>query len=204
MRAEQKLATRARILNTAKNLIEAQGYDVTTIRKIAEAAGVATGSVFVHFANKEELFYSAFYDELESMIEKAFQQLSEGPECNLEQQLTFVVRYFFETFAGRPRLYQSLLTHSLLSTGEWGGRFRAQVTRVAERLGPLYAQAQARAELRQEIAVPTAIMAFFAFYYFLLLDTTKRGFADIETPLRQFSALLQQHLAGLRPSSYQE
>jgi AcrR family transcriptional regulator len=45
--------TRTRILNAAQRLFASLGYDGTTTRDLAQAAGVAEGTLFRHFANKK-------------------------------------------------------------------------------------------------------------------------------------------------------
>ncbi|HEX6165458.1 MAG TPA: TetR/AcrR family transcriptional regulator, partial [Acidimicrobiales bacterium] len=52
LRREQAAQTRARILDTAGTLFGAQGYGQTTIRQIAESAGVAVDTVYATFGNK--------------------------------------------------------------------------------------------------------------------------------------------------------
>lgn len=47
--------TRDRILQAAQKLFAAQGYDATTTRDLAQAAGVAEGTLFRHFANKKAI-----------------------------------------------------------------------------------------------------------------------------------------------------
>jgi AcrR family transcriptional regulator len=56
VRAEQRRRTRARILDAAARLFADAGYERTTIRAIAAAAGVDAGLVMHHFGSKEELF----------------------------------------------------------------------------------------------------------------------------------------------------
>lgn len=51
--AETKAATRRRILNVAKQLFNEQGFEATTTRDIAAAAGIASGTLFNYFATKE-------------------------------------------------------------------------------------------------------------------------------------------------------
>ena len=46
---------RTRILKAAQRLFAAQGYDGTTTRDLAQAAGVAEGTLFRHFANKKAI-----------------------------------------------------------------------------------------------------------------------------------------------------
>ncbi|XWK90932.1 MAG: TetR/AcrR family transcriptional regulator [Phormidium sp.] len=48
-------ATRNRIIKAAQKLFARQGYDGTTTRDLATAAGVAEGTVFRHFPNKKAI-----------------------------------------------------------------------------------------------------------------------------------------------------
>ena len=56
--AETKAETRHRILDAARQLFVARGYDATTTRDIAEAASIANGTLFNYFANKEAVLAS--------------------------------------------------------------------------------------------------------------------------------------------------
>ena len=53
--------TRAVILDTALRLFEEQGYERTTMRAIAAAAGVSVGNAYYYFDSKEHLIH-AFYE----------------------------------------------------------------------------------------------------------------------------------------------
>jgi AcrR family transcriptional regulator len=58
--------TRALILETAMQLFLERGYEETTMRAIAERAGVALGSAYYYFRSKEQLiqaFYSRTHQE---------------------------------------------------------------------------------------------------------------------------------------------
>lgn len=55
LRVRQKNKRHAFILDCAKVLLEEQGYDATTMAKIAEAADVSTPTVFNYFGSKDEL-----------------------------------------------------------------------------------------------------------------------------------------------------
>lgn len=48
-------ATRTRIIKAAQRLFARQGFDGTTTRDLATAAGVAEGTLFRHFANKKAI-----------------------------------------------------------------------------------------------------------------------------------------------------
>ena len=52
--------TRERLLRAAQELIEEGGYGAASVAAIAERAGVAAGTLYRHFASKEELFVEVF------------------------------------------------------------------------------------------------------------------------------------------------
>lgn len=62
VRQEQAAQTRARIVEAAGALFEAQGYARTSIRQIAEAAGVAADTVYATFGSKPRVL-TAVIDE---------------------------------------------------------------------------------------------------------------------------------------------
>ena len=55
--------TREQILETALDLFREKGYEQTTMRAIAQAAGVAVGNAYYYFRSKEHLI-QAFYGRL--------------------------------------------------------------------------------------------------------------------------------------------
>lgn len=72
-KAEQ---TRAGIVSSALELFRAHGYDATTMRAIADAAGVSLGSTYYYFAGKEHLI-QAFYDQVGTSHEAAAARILE-------------------------------------------------------------------------------------------------------------------------------
>src|SRR5215469_208879 len=55
-RAEQRRRTEARILDAATQVFFSAGYDRTTIRVVASAAGVDPGLVMHYFGSKQKLY----------------------------------------------------------------------------------------------------------------------------------------------------
>ncbi len=62
-RSDRGERTRRRILDAALDLFRAQGYDPTTMRTIADAAGVAVGNTYYYFPSKDHLV-QAFYERM--------------------------------------------------------------------------------------------------------------------------------------------
>lgn len=55
--------TRTQIVDAAMRLFRERGYDRTTMRAVAESAGVSVGNTYYYFGSKEELI-QGFYDHL--------------------------------------------------------------------------------------------------------------------------------------------
>jgi AcrR family transcriptional regulator len=53
---ERSQRSRAQVLDAALALFSHQGYRATSVREIAEKAGVSTGNVYHHFKDKEAIF----------------------------------------------------------------------------------------------------------------------------------------------------
>jgi AcrR family transcriptional regulator len=71
-----KARTRERILRSATELFQQQGYRRTSIDDVAQAAGVAKGTVYVHFKNKAELLFHAIAEEKKQFIGRVLPLLS--------------------------------------------------------------------------------------------------------------------------------
>ncbi len=69
---EETRSKRELILEAARDLFVQKGYEETTIADIAQAAGVAVGTVYLYFRNKHEVYTGVALD-VEAMIAGAFQ-----------------------------------------------------------------------------------------------------------------------------------
>lgn len=65
--ADRSAATIRRILDTARSLFAAQGYDAVSIDMIAADAGVTKGACYHHFDSKQDLF-ERLIDEVQAAI----------------------------------------------------------------------------------------------------------------------------------------
>jgi AcrR family transcriptional regulator len=193
-RQDGKEATRARILDVARARLESLGFDGTSIRDVAEAAGVAAGTVLLHFPDKRDLLHAAFFDDLE----RTWVTARDGRAAKgLERELSRLAAAFFAYYAARPALSRALLRESLFAEPPWSTRFAAQVADVHQHVASLAAAAKARDELDATVDPEALAAAFFAFYYFALLAWLQGGHPE---PLRMFERMLHEHLAGRGPA----
>ena len=93
--------TRARILETALALFRERGYEETTMRAIAEQAGVSLGNAYYYFRSKEQLiqaFYGRTHDEHVIACAPIL-----GRERTLEARLLGVMHAKLDTSEPYPR-----------------------------------------------------------------------------------------------------
>lgn len=105
-RRSQKEATRQRVLDAARELFDTHGYQGTTVRGIAQAAGVAVGSVFTTFASKGEILSEVMQQRLAPMyaeLDRVAPHLR-GPTVD---RIRTLFSMFFEFEARQPRLFLS-------------------------------------------------------------------------------------------------
>ena len=68
---------RADLVRVAARLFREKGFDGTTTRDIADAAGMRSGSPFYHFANKHELLMAVMEEGLRLGLERTHAALAE-------------------------------------------------------------------------------------------------------------------------------
>src|SRR3954449_6741099 len=79
-------AKRRQIVDGAREVFLARGFDAASMMDIAKAAGVSKGTLYVYFKNKEELFAAIVQGECVNQAEAAF-SLDES-DHDLEKVLT--------------------------------------------------------------------------------------------------------------------
>ncbi|WP_406453916.1 TetR family transcriptional regulator [Streptomyces sp. NBC_00876] len=77
VKAPKSEQTRTLILETALRLFQERGYDKTTMRAIAQEAGVSVGNAYYYFSSKEHLV-QGFYDRIAAEHEAAVQPVLDG------------------------------------------------------------------------------------------------------------------------------
>jgi TetR/AcrR family transcriptional regulator, cholesterol catabolism regulator len=106
VRASQKEATRQRVLDAARVLFDTHGYQGTTIREIARAAGVAVGSVFTTFASKGEILSEVMQARLAELYVE-ISRVSPHIHGSTTDKLRTMFAVHFEFEAKQTRLFLS-------------------------------------------------------------------------------------------------
>jgi AcrR family transcriptional regulator len=115
IREKKKRDKAIRIKDAARSVFADKGYRQATMREVAEAAGVATGTLFLYAADKRDLLILTVIDDLDRLTtESAATLKSDDP---LLEQLLDAFRPRYVYWAGDRRLAMTVLqevqeTHS--------------------------------------------------------------------------------------------
>ncbi len=110
MTEEVLATTRERLLRAAQELIEEGGYGAAPVIAIAERAGVAAGTMYRHFASKEDLFVDVFRSVCEREVRAMRAAADSMPEgASHVDRLETVLATFAERALRNPRLAWALI-----------------------------------------------------------------------------------------------
>jgi AcrR family transcriptional regulator len=94
------IGTRSRIISVAHNLFVNQGYHRTSMRQIAEKAGIAAGGIYNHFENKENIFETVFFEY--HPYKEVLPILLESTNENIEQFIRDAAGHMVDVLHRRP------------------------------------------------------------------------------------------------------
>ena len=188
------------IKNAALRLFRTAGYERTTTKQIAQAAGVAEGTVFLVAPTKEGLLVTVLEEQLRAV---AGPPLASIPARGIAAQIRHLCSPLFDYFATDPALSRALLKGMTFPSDPIARTRRdAHVADFLRALGGLFERAKARGELGSRVDPMTCAHNVFAIYVdavsaFVTADAPDRaalgdGFAA------RLDALLRGALVGAR------
>ncbi|RRN66136.1 TetR/AcrR family transcriptional regulator [Caulobacter sp. 602-1] len=164
VRTDQKAATRERVLEAARDLFNEVGYDETTIRAIAERAGVSVGSVFTTFASKAEVLSHVMNHrlaELYAELDRVAPLLRGGTADKLCS--IFAIHYEFET--RRVKLFLAHIAASYNPNNDPGVTPYGRNPRLSQMLLDVLEEGVRKGEVRGDLDLR------------LIIDTLKASYA---------------------------
>ena len=140
---------RERILRAAIEVFARKGFYATRVSEIAEAAGVADGTIYLYFKNKDDVLISLFEDRMDLLIAR-FRETLAGVTTT-EEGLRRLIHLHLELVAAEPTLAE-VLTVELRQSAKFMREYKA--TRFAEYLSvwqELIERGRAAGEIREDI-----------------------------------------------------
>lgn len=136
--------TRQRLLDATTELLAEGGYAAATVAALTSRAGVASGTLYRHFASKEELFVEIFR-KLSGRELAAMRQAAEGESAPLDR-LEAAIDAFARRALAEPRVAWALLAEPVdalvdAERLEYRRRYRDLVAGVVPQNSPTLAAA---------------------------------------------------------------
>lgn len=100
---------RGRLLVQAAHLFREKGYERTTVRDLAAAVGIQSGSIFHHFRSKEEILQAVMTEAILFNTRRMRQRLAEAP--SLTQKIRALVTCELESINGRTGEAMAVLVY---------------------------------------------------------------------------------------------
>ena len=193
-RAQQRRRTEESILAAARQMFSELGYDRTTIRAVAKAAGVDGGLVMHYFGSKDNLFALAAKLPADEVISGSPEQVAEALLASLAKRLE-----------SEPVASLAVL-RSMLTNADAADRYRAagvpQLSQITEAIPA--ADAKLRASLLSAM-VHGVIIERYLLRLGGLAEASPEQIIDLLRPCFQLLATARAHPSaeGLPPTTEQ-
>jgi TetR/AcrR family transcriptional regulator, cholesterol catabolism regulator len=92
---------RDRLIEAAARLFRKQGYERTSVRQLAEAVGILSGSVFHHFDSKEDILLAVMSTTITTMTERLSEAASST--STTRDRLLALIRTELDLLHGKTR-----------------------------------------------------------------------------------------------------
>ncbi len=190
-----------RVLEAALDLFSRQGYGATSMRQIAETAGVSVGNIYHHFPDKEAIFQRLLDRYFEYLLDPELELNRVFREAEFPEELERLAAAIEAVVEERGR--EILLIY--VDVIEFGGRHvRWFYESMAERFRQIYADRLAARRARGEIGdVDPMVAVMVAVRWFFYFFTVERHFGapmhfgmDPHQAVHEFIRLLR---CGLLP-----
>lgn len=188
-----------RITAAARALFIAKGYDATSLREIAQRAGVALGTPFSYAADKRDLLFLTVNDELEDAARRAAEKVGGAGTVKDNLLAAFGVVY---AFFGQERDLSRLVLREMqfYQAGPQAARFMQTRQRMIDLAIGAVARAQQEGEIARREDAQTVGMVIFSAFQMAVRLWLMRPRASVAEGLRELEGFLDVILKGLAPS----
>lgn len=184
---------RGRILDAARTLFEASGYQATTVAGICEQADVAYKTFFNHFESKHALLLEIEQEALEGLLAH-FDTALALPGSTRERLAQLFEGIAREAEAAGP-MHRELLTELIHSVHARGDE-PEQVRRVEAAARRLVEAGREQGDVRRDQPVEILAEAIRGTYYVLVISFGNLNDYPVVERARGLAALLAESLEG--------
>ncbi|MDH1261478.1 TetR/AcrR family transcriptional regulator [Pseudomonas sp. GD03944] len=114
-------SARGKLLQTAAHLFRSKGYERTTVRDLASAVGIQSGSIFHHFKSKDEILRAVMEETIR--YNTAVMQASLDEATTLRERVLALIRCELQSIVGGTGEAMAVLVYEWRSLSEGGQQF---------------------------------------------------------------------------------
>jgi AcrR family transcriptional regulator len=102
------MSNKERILTAATELFASRGFDATSVRNIAEKAGLSVPGMFHYFSSKEEILYEI----MTAFMDNAYKKIMEIYAADIDpiEKLSEICKFYVEQYAGHKHQLTILIS----------------------------------------------------------------------------------------------
>jgi AcrR family transcriptional regulator len=152
--------TRSQIVRAAYRLFHSQGYHGTSMRQIAQEAGIAVGGIYNHFPGKEEIFIAVLdaYHPYHGILRALEQPYGENAEDFIRQAASVMVQELERS--------PEFLNLFLVEIVEFNARHVPQIfASVFPRMAPFILRFQEQSGELRPLPLPILFRAFLGLFF---------------------------------------
>lgn len=159
---ERKKQKRRLIMQAALKVFSKKGYSPTALDEIAQEAGIAKGTLYLYFKDKEDLISSTLMYVLDDLKYRMIEAIPENLPAveTLERIVLFMFQYFAENNEFY-NIYLTILNYNLVSN--YTSLFERMIARKKELFDfecQLVEEAKKQGHIRENMATMDIVMAF--------------------------------------------
>ncbi|PYV13873.1 MAG: hypothetical protein DMG21_20030 [Acidobacteria bacterium] len=137
------------ILAAARRVFASRGFHDSTIEDVAEAAGIAKGTIYLYYASKLDLYWAALKAGIVAMVEEAERQMAAVATVREKMQAFIASKInYAEAQKDFFRVYFSEFGNALTHPAEMQREFKQLYLGQARMLSQVIADGVRRKELR--------------------------------------------------------
>ncbi|UVE16263.1 TetR/AcrR family transcriptional regulator [Pseudomonas sp. LS44] len=123
---------RGKLLKTAAHLFRSKGFERTTVRDLASAVGIQSGSIFHHFKSKDEILRSVMEENI--LYNTALMRAALAEATDVRERLLALIRCELQSIIGGTGEAMAVLVFEWRSLSEEGQAYILDLRASYERL----------------------------------------------------------------------
>lgn len=197
-RERNKAEKQRKIVQAAKELFEANGFEQTTTAQISEQAGIGTGTLYLYVESKEALLIQVFQEDVGRAWHDAF-DLRDRSQPVLEQLLQ-AFGEVSDFHCRDPKLARAYFKELMFLSTEGESATSDFMRKYYDRLTALLIEAQDNRGLREDLKVKVLARNLFSQWHHLMLRRLTHQFPESELKPRLRESFTVA-LLGLTPET---